>query len=253
MTVTSLGIVSIGAALPATANATASVDVLGSTAIPSATGAISALAGLTLPELTAKAEGYMALAIPSPLMDIATQLAAATTLLGTLEGQVSALPGGIALITTLTAALAAQILAIGAIKTFNPALGLQIEQCVAAMAGMSASIAAGISGTNINMDVITARLGEIETALAAVDAQATIAAGVEAEASEQLEIAASINANLSVGGLRLYRFDGDISTAGAELQAQVTADGLTGSFHFVVMLPTSAPAWAALQATVKTS
>jgi hypothetical protein len=186
-------------------------------------------------------------------MDIATQLATATTLMGTLQAQVSALPGGSGLVATLIGALAAQILAISAIKSLNPALGLQIEQCAAAIAGISASISSGIVGPNLNMAVIAATLAEAAAALAAIETQAAVATTIGAAADAQLGIAAGINANLATSGLRLYRFDGDISTAGTELQAQFSADGLSGNFHFVLMLPTSPSAWVAVQATVKTS
>jgi len=251
--ITPIGTVSVGVALPATVTATGAVTALAATAIPTATGAISALAGLTLPELTGKAEGYVRLMTPSPSIDIATQLAAAATSLAALLAQVSAIPGGAALAAALTAAIGVQIAALEAIKGFNPALGAQIEQTVAAMASMNASIAAGISGPNINLSAIAARLAEVEASLTALAAMEASAVSVAAAADVQANIAAGIDANLAIGGLRLYRFDGDISTAGAELQAQISADGLSGSFHFVVMLPTSPSTWTAVQATVKTS
>ncbi len=223
--ITALGEVSVGGALPVAATATAAID---------ATVAVS------LPEASAKLQGYGRLLVPSPDIDISAQAVIAAGALTTALAELSAiLPTGPGLVASLNTAVAATQTIQASIKTLSAPTALKIDAALAQIAAINVSLSAGISGPNINMAAITARWNEVVATIASIEAQA--------------EISAAIEANLDVGGLRMYRFDGDISTAGAELQAQITADGLTGSFHFVVMLPTNGAAWTALQATVKTS
>lgn len=226
MTITSLGELSVGATLTATTSATA---------------AVSASVGLALPEATAKLAGYTLLSVPSPSFDMSAQLALTAAAYASALAELTAYPGGagVALAAALTAGVAAQAAAQLAVKGLDPALALKIDAALAGKAALDVQASAGVSGPNINLALIADMIATLTATVGTLEAQA--------------DIAASISANLGVGGLKVYRFDGDISTAGSELQAQISADGLSGSFHFVVMLPTTAPAWSALQATIKTS
>jgi hypothetical protein len=221
MTVTNVGTLSVGATLSATTSATAAVD---------------ALVSASLPEVTAKLAAYTLVSVPSPSFDIATQLATAGTNLTADLATVAAIPGVGA---AMAAAISAGITAMASLRAANPALGLRVDGSVSAIGGLQAQIASGISGPNINVPLITSILGELGALKASIEAKA--------------DLVADINASLGASGLVVYRFDGNLATAGAELQAQITADGITGQAHFVVMLPTNPTAWAALQATVKTS
>jgi hypothetical protein len=217
------------------ANATIG-DALTSTVV--ATGAVNASVGASLPEVTAKLGGYTKLLIPSPSFDIAAQATAAATALTTVTAELAALPGGAGLATGLTTAVAALIAAQLAIEAGAPSVSARIDAAVGAVLGVKAAISSGITGPNLNMATISAQVSALTALLATLQSQ--------------LALSAAIDANLGVGGLRVYRFDGDISVAGTELQARINTDGLSGEFHFVVMLPASAATWTALQAVVAT-
>lgn len=225
MTITALGDLTVGATLTATTSATAAVGIL-------AAGA--------LPEVTGKLAGYASLLIPSPSFDISAQAAVAVSAVVSATAEVAALPGvGVGLAAGITAGVAAQTAAQLAIAGVDPALALKVDAALAGLASLKVQVSAGVTGPNVNLTLIASVIAQLEALKLAIETQASLAA--------------SIGAQLGVSGLRLYRFDGDISTAGAELQAQVTADGLSGSFHFMVLLPTNPAAWSALQATVRTS
>jgi hypothetical protein len=226
MTVTAIGgNLSIGAAVPVAADAAAAVD---------------AMAMASLPGLTANMAGYTALLLPSPSFDIGLQAAQAVAALAQVTAEVAGIPGvGVGLAGALTAAVSAQQAAQLAIKGVDPDLALKVDAALASIASLNVQVSSGVTGPNVNLALVTKVLGELEAVKATLDAQ--------------LALAGEISANLSVGGLKAYRFDGDLATAGAELQAQITADGLSGEFHFVVLLPTTDAAWNGLQATIKTS
>jgi hypothetical protein len=253
MTITNCGTVSVGATLTATATATASINALAGVTVGAA-AAIDALAGLTAPEIAAKLQGYLLMQVPSPSFDISLQLATATSALATAVGELTAMvPTGPGLALALTGAVAAQAAAQLAIKGYNSDVALKIDAALASIASLQVQMSAGVSGPNINLVLIAEQIANLLAAQASITAQAAVSASATAAASAQASVAAGIDISLGVSGLRLYRFDGDISTAGAELQAQVTADGLSGELHFVLMLPTNPAAWTALRATVKTS
>lgn len=221
MTLTAIGDVTVGGCMTATTSATSGID---------------ALVGATLPGLDAKIARYALLNVPSPSWDISAQLGVAGASLTADLVTVAAIPvNGAAWAAAITAGIAAM----GSLRAANPVLGARIDGDVSAIAGLNAQISAGSAGPNVNFSIISAVLAELEALKASVDTQATLAS--------------TIGASLAVPGLRLYRFDGDIATAGAELQARISTDGLSGEFHFMVLLPTSAPAWTALQATITTS
>lgn len=221
MTITAVGEVAIGGALTSTVSANA---------------AASGLAALALPEVAAKISGYTLLSVPSPTFDIGAQLTQAGVNLTADLVTVAAIPGiGPALAAAISAGIAAQ----ATLRAANPALGARVDSSASAIGGLNVQVSAGVSGPNVNLVLNASILAQLEAY------QASIAA--------QVALSATLGAQLGVSGLRLYRFDGDIGTAGAELQAQVTADGISGELHFVLMLPTNPAAWAALQATVKTS
>jgi hypothetical protein len=225
MTITVVGDGTIGATLTATTVATAAVGVLAAGALPEATG---------------KLAGYTSLLIPSPSFDISAQAAVAVSAVASATAEIAALPGvGVGLAAGLTLAVAAQQAAQLAIAGASPSLALKVDAALASLAGLKVQISAGVTGPNVNLVLIASVIAQLEALILAINTQ--------------VDLAASIGAQLGVSGLRLYRFDGDISTAGAELQALVTADGLHGELHFVLMLPTTPAAWGALQATVRTS
>lgn len=252
MTLTVVGDVSVGGCLTATTTATGSINALAGVTTGAA-GAIDALVGLTAPEISAKLAGQLLLQIPSPTFDMSAQLALTAAAYVSAVAELSALPGGVALAAALTAGVAAQAAAQLAIKGASPSVALKIDAALAGKASLDVQASAGVSGPNINLTLIASQIALLGAALASVEAQGAIAVAANAAASAQASVAAGIDLSLGVSGLRLYRFDGDISTAGTELQAQVTADGLSGSFHFMVLLPRNPAAWAALQATVRTS
>jgi hypothetical protein len=207
----------------------------GLTAAAATTTGINTLVGLTLPGISEKVARYTLLQTPSPSFDIATQLTTAGTNLTADLATVAALPGsGAAWATAISAGIAAMV----SLRAADPALGARIDADVSAIAGLNAQISAGVSGPNVNLTLVATILSQLTALQAAIETQQSLAAG--------------ISANLGVSGLRLYRFDGDIATAGADLQARITSDGLSGEFHFMVLLPTSAPTWSALQATLRT-
>jgi hypothetical protein len=226
MTITAVGDLTLGATLTATTSATAAVEVL---------------AAAALPELTAKLSGYTNLLIPSPSFDIGAQATVAASAVVDATAEVAALPGGagVALAAGLTVAVAAQQSAQRSIAGASPSLALKVDSALASLASLKVQVSAGVTGPNVNLTLIASVIAQLEAVKLAIETQ--------------VDLVASIGAQLGVSGLRLYRFDGDISTAGAELQAQVTADGLHGELHFVVILPTTPAAWSALQATVRTS
>lgn len=223
MTVTLVADGSIGTTFTATANAAAAIDLT---------------VGASLPEVSAKLAAQVKLSVPSPSFDISAQATVAATNLTNLTSQLAAMPGGAALATTLTTAVSTLLAAQVAIQGFASALSADIDAAIGAVFGIKGSISAGVSGPNINLGTVSAQIALLGTLKAQLEAQASLAA--------------SINATLGVSGLRVYRFDGDISVAGAELQAAITSSGLTGQFSFVVMLPTSPSAWSALQGVIAT-
>jgi hypothetical protein len=226
MTIRSSGDVSVGATLTATAAATAAID---------------ALVAIGLPEVIAKLSGYVSLTLPSATLDISAQATAAAEALAEVSAEIAALPGGVgvAVAAGLAAGIAAQTAAQLAIKGISPALSVKVDATLAAIASLNVQATAGVTGPNVDLALIGRIAAGLEILKASIEAQAALSA--------------SIAASLAVGGLKVYRFDGDLATAGAELQAQITADGLHGEFHFVLLLPTTDAAWGALQATVKVS
>lgn len=224
MTITALGTSSLGATLTAAASASA---------------AVTATVGLALPEVSAKLAGYTLLSVPSPSFNMGVQVGLTASALASALTELSALPGGIALAGTLTAAVAAQAAAQAAIRTLNPSLALKVDSALSGKAALDVQASSGVSGPNVNLALNAQMIATLGATLATLEGQASLAGG--------------ISASLGVGGLRVYRFDGDISTAGTELQAQIDADGIAGNFHFVVLLPTTPASWGALQATVRTS
>lgn len=221
MTLTAIGDVTLGGCLTSAASATAGIDVL---------------VGATLPGLDAKIARYALLNVPSPSWDISVQLGVAGASLTADLVTVAAIPGsGAAWATAISAGIAAMV----SLRAADPALGARVDGDVSAIAGLNAQIAAGSAGPNVNLTITGSILAELGALKASVDAQSSLSG--------------TLGASLAVPGLRLYRFDGDIATAGSELQARISTDGLSGEFHFMVLLPTSAPAWAAMQATIKTT
>lgn len=225
MTVTSLGEITVGSALPCAVTAV---------------GAVNASVGLALPEATAKLAGYAKLSVPSPSFDMTAQLALTANGLAAAIVELQALPGGagVALATALTAGITAQATAQAAIKTAAPAIALKIDSALAGKAALDVQASAGISGPNVNFPLIAEMISMLGETIATLEAQASIAAG--------------ISANLGVGGVRAYRFDGDLSVAGNELHAQFGAEGITGDGHFVVFVANTSVSWTALQAVLKT-
>ncbi len=230
MTVINVGTVSIGATLKATAAATA---------------AVQAAVAMGLPERQARLAGAMALQanpfIAAP--DIAGQLTAALSALTKVVADLTAINPGLSV--TLAAAISAMESVQATIDGSYPDIAASLDAALNAIHSLRCQLKAGAVGANVNL-----------TAMAALIA----ALGVEiGELDAQLDIAAAINANLSLGGLHVFRFDGAIEVAGAELDAAFAAYGLAGfdgesaDAHFVVMVPTSGACWAGLQATVKTS
>lgn len=251
--ITPVGTVTLGVGLTATASATAALTALAD-ATSTATAAIDLLAGISGPELTAKLGGYMSLLIPSPSFDISAQIVVATSALASATAEVAGIPVvGVGLAAALTAAVAAQQAAQLAIKGADLGIALKVDAALASLASLNVQLSAGITGPNVNLVLIADVIAELTAQLAVIQAQIALAVEVAATAEAKLAIAAGIDASLGVSGLKLYRFDGDISVAGAELQARITTDGLTGAFNFMIMLPTSPATWGALQATVKTS
>lgn len=224
MTVTVVQDASVGGALTATASASA---------------ALAALAAASLPEVAARLSGYMGLMIPSPSFGIAAQIATAGSALVSATAEVAGIPGvGVTLAAALTAGVAAQQAAQLAIKAADGDIALKVDAALAGLASLNVQVSAGASGPNVNLTLVAKVIAELELLKAAIEAQASLAA--------------SISASLEATGLVLYRFDGDISVAGGELQAQINANGITGQVHFMVLLPRNPGAWAALQATMRT-
>ena len=221
MTITKVGSMSLGAALPATNEARAAIDVL---------------VAASLPEISSKISGYALLALPSASFNIGTQLGNAVSNLNADLTAVAAIPGTG---TVLSAAISAGVAAMATLRTANPELGGRIDISVSAIGGLNAQINAGVTGPNVNVALIASILAQLESAKAAIEANASLSA--------------SIGSNLAAAGINVYRFDGDVTTAGTDLQGQINADGLSGQTHFVVLIPTTNVGWQAIQATVKTS
>lgn len=222
--ITKIGQMSVGAALPSTAQATAAIDVL---------------VAASLAEVSAKLEGYIALALPSPSFDISAQITGAVQAYTSATAEVSAIPGGATLVAALDAAVAAQTAAQLAIAAFAPGSSAKIDAALAAKAGLNVQVTAGVSGPNINVALITQIVAQLTALKASIEAKASLSA--------------SIGSNLAAAGINVYRFDGDVSVAGSELQGQINADALSGQSHFVVLIPTTSVGWQAIQATIKTS
>lgn len=221
MTITKVSTGSLGGTLSATVEAT---------------GAIEALVATSMPGLNAKIESYVNLSMPSPSFDIGTQLANAGANLSADLDLVAAIPG---IGAALKAAIAAGVTAMATLRTANPELGTKIDASVSAIGGLNAQIKAGLIGPNVNVTLIESLLAELQLAKATIEAKANLAS--------------SLGGKLSTGGIIVYRFDGNIANAGAELQAQVNADGVTGMTHFVVILPTTPSGWSSIQATMSVS
>ncbi len=64
------------------------------------------------------------------------------------------------------------------------------------------------------------------------------------------QLASGLRVSLGTAGVDLYRFDGDVSSLGAELQASAVG---SGSGHALILIAQDAGAWAAIQAILKTS
>lgn len=279
MTVNDLGNVTVGVALPATSAAVASMGAMiasaGSavaaveamTALSSgAAAAIEALVAASLGEVSAKLDGYALLAIPSPSFDIGSQVALAGSTYLAAVAELSAMPGGVALATTLTGAVAAQAAAQLAVKGFSPSIAAKIDAALSVKAGLDVQITAGVSGPNVNLVLIgkiAAELGllkaMIESKLSIASeiagelaAQASLASEVAGTIAAQAALAASISGSLAEAGVQLLVFNGAAAEFGAEIGAAVSGLGIP-SFQTVVMVATSSGAWGAMQATLKTS
>jgi hypothetical protein len=211
---------------------------VGITAAATAATSASAVVAATVPTFEGQLAGYVLLNTPAPSFDITAQLGVAVDALATASAALSLEPGGPALVAALDLAMAAQVAALAAIRAAYPAMAVSFESAVAAIGALNAAISAGIVGPNIDLVTVGLKITEL----------GAIVAGLEAQA----DIAADITANLSVGGLRVIRFDGDISLAGAELGAYLSGSGLSGDAHFVLMLPTTDACWVGLQATIAT-
>ena len=226
MTVTYLGERTIGATIPVTAQASA---------------AVGAAASAAMAELVGKIAGYQLIVDnPSAAMpDVSAQLGVAMSGLDVALAELTATgPTGAGLAAAFSAALATLVSAQGAIDSAFPAIGLKLAAAVSAIKGLQTQIAAGVTGPNINLPTVTAELGVLNAAKAALD--------------EQLDVAANLDELAATAGIRLYRFDGDIGLAGQELQAHLDAAGLGQDAHLVVMLPRDDAAWSGLQVAVGT-
>jgi hypothetical protein len=221
MTVTKIGPQTLGATLPSTATAKASID---------------ALVGASLPEVTAKLAGYTRLALPSPSFDIGAQITAAGAAYTAAMAEVSAMPGGVALVSALTAAVAAQIAAQAAIAGFAPSASAKIDAALAVTAGLKVQVTAGVSGPNVNFGIISGVVAQLEALKATIEAKASAAA--------------TLGGHLSTGGITVYTYTGNADVAGAELQSRFDFDGLSGAVNFAVIVPSNPSAWASIQATI---
>lgn len=223
MTVTNLGQMTVGAALPATASAVAAIDVL--------------VAG-TLPEVVAKLTGYGLLAIPGPEFDIGVQIGVAGEAFVAAMAELDAIPGGIALAAALTTAVAAQAAAQLAIRGAAPTIAIKLDAALAAKAGLEVQASVGVSGPNVNLTLIGQIVAELEGLKAMIEAQASLAA--------------EISTAMAAAGLAVYRFDGATVDLGTELGAAVATLGITGETHAILLVATTAGAWSGVSATVAT-
>lgn len=236
MTVTSLGQMSLGASFSAAAAGAAAVDVA---------------VGLGLPEAQARLAGYTTLqANPFVIApDVAAQLSAAMTSLASIEADLTALNPGMA--AAFTAGLAGLVAAQASIDAAYPDIGMRISAVLNQINGFQLQIKTGVVGANVNLALMASMIAELGALIELYNAQ--------------LGIAANINASLAIGGLHVFRFDGDISVAGAQLDAafqaagianwdgEVGVGGVGAQVHFMVLVPTAGNSWAALQATMKTT
>jgi len=212
-----VGEYSVGATLTAAAQAKVAIDALVGVSLPSLTvtagakAAIDALIGVSLPEAQAKLAGYIRAQAPSVSFDIGVQIAATATALTTSLAELSAQPGGVALAGALTASLAALLEAQAAIKAFNPALSLQIDTSIAAAAQLNVSATAGVTGPNLNMALIAAKIAELGAIVGTIEAQASVSADLAGVLSlggvqvveEQARISAQLGSKFGASGLRL--------------------------------------------------
>ena len=222
--ITTVGILTIGEAIPVAATATAAVDVA---------------AGVSIGELTAKLDAYGLALLPSPTFDFNAQVTLAVNAYTAAKAKLVALPGGGPLAAALDLAVSGLIAAQLEIRNFNSGVALEIDSALATKASLDVQASAGIPAPSLNIALIEAQIEALGALVATVEAQ--------------LSVAASINVTLGQAGIRVYRFDGNFANAGSELQARLSTDGLTGQGHFVCFVPTSEASWGALQVAVATS
>lgn len=153
-----------------------------------------------------------------------------------IEGQAGitlALPDLQARIDAILATLALPLPTI----SFSHSIGI----CLDAIAQMQAAITFGIMPPDI-----AAQFAALQAALAALLADL-------ASISVHADALAAFTAPLAAAGVSSYAYTGNASSLGAELDAAVAGDGITGPIDAVVMVTTDPAAWAALGVVVRVS
>lgn len=206
----------------------------------SAQAAITAAVGVSEGQLEGQVEGMARLA--TGLTSVPVTLAA--TLAATLDAfaELSATGGtGVGIATSLGVAWSGLLTAQATLKAYNPELYAKIAGCIAAVQALQAQA---------DIDY-AAQLSMIASASAEIQGQLT-ALGVQAS------FAASLGSLMATAGIRLYRFDGSISVAGAEIQAALNASGtadipgMAADAHFLFFVPTTSVGWSGIQSVFAT-
>lgn len=220
MTVTNLGTGTLGEALKAT---------------QACADAVNALVAASLPEVNAKISGYVALSVPSPDFDIASQLLQAIANLMADLNTVAGIPD----IAGLGVLIAAGITALESLRLINPDIGARLDADISAICGIASQIYAGVVGANVNGVLLAAMLLLLNGLKATIEANAEISLGTLA--------------HLSAPGAEVLRFDGNFATFGGELDSALNTAGISGQGHALVLVAKTPEVWTSMQFALKTS
>jgi hypothetical protein len=153
-------------------------------------------------------------------------------------GATIAVSSGVAGVTGAIPDLQSRIVALNAFDPTPITFAEQLTICNSILVSINAAIAFGIVPPSISdqIAIVTAQLLELSAQLLVIQGE--------------LATLTALGLPLQAGGLRGYAYDGDASTAGAELGVAIAADFI-GHVNAVVLVTSSAFSWAALGEIIK--
>lgn len=239
MTVTNVGTVSVGVAIPGVASTKIQLDAVVAAELPAI---LIEIAKLTADIVAFQADLTSALSVSA---DVQAQLSAQLTTIAGLQAVIALGPAGI--VAQLVAQVTAPTFLVG-LSAAGTQLLASVQGSLSTALSVSAALSAKVAANTALVAEITARIADFQARLAAVQARLPT---LQAAATFSLTLAAQ----LANAGVTVLLYQGTLSGMnGADFVSAVGGAISSSATVWAPVLVTNVPAtWAALQSFLKTS